>query len=208
MLSIAILLCLPSSSQAGYTVPPRGTDEERRIQSTWRNICNCPYNLKSNGHRCGGSSAWSRPGGDSPLYYVEELENSNKSLPPKKYEAKKYEEWYSSSWCKNAGGNDSVRLRDGTKPDCLLLDKVIEFDFGKGMKPYECVGQAIHYGRMTVKKPECILIQRSDISDETFRRAVRKAQSAVISCGISLRCMNHEGAIVSCPSAMRSGDFK
>ena len=76
------------------------------------------------------------------------------------------------------------------------------------MKPYECVGQAIHYARMTGKMPECILIQRSDISDKTFRRAVRKAQSAVISCGISLRCMNHEGAIVSCPSAMISGDFK
>ena len=76
------------------------------------------------------------------------------------------------------------------------------------MKPYECVGQAIHYGSMTGKMPECILIQRSDISDETFRRAVRKAQSAVISCGISLRCMNHEGTIVSCPSAIISGDFE
>lgn len=76
------------------------------------------------------------------------------------------------------------------------------------MKPYECVGQAIHYGTMLEKKSECILIQRSDISDEKFRRAVRKAQSAVISCGISLRCMNHERKIVSCPSAMISGDFE
>lgn len=109
------------------------------------------------------------------------------------------EKGYSSPWCKNAGGNDSVTLWDDTKPDCVLPDRIIEFDFGKGIKPYECVGQAIHYGRMTGKEPECILIQRSDISDETFQRAVWKAQSAVISCGISLRCMNHDGAIVSCP---------
>lgn len=212
MLSIAILSCVPSYSQAGDTIPLRGTDEERRIQSTWRKniICNCPYNLTSNKHRCGASSAWSRPGGHSPLCYVEELESSNKSLPPKKDEAKKLEGEgkYSSSWCQATGGDDSVTLRDHTKPDCVLPDRVIEFDFGKGMKPYECVGQAIHYAIMTGKMAECILIQRSDISNETFQRAVRKAQSAVISCGISLRCMNHEGAIVSCPSAMRSGDFK
>ena len=76
------------------------------------------------------------------------------------------------------------------------------------MKPYECVGQAIHYARMAGKKPECILIQRSDIPDKTFQKAVRKVQSAVISSKISLQCMNHEGTIVSCPSAIISGDFK
>ena len=168
MLSIAILLCLPSFSQAENTIPTKESDEERRIQS----------------------------------------ESSNKSLPPKRYEAKKDEGWYSSSWCKNADGNDSVTLWDDTIPDCLLPDRVIEFDFGKDEKPYECVGQAIHYARMTGKMPECILIQRSDIPDKMFQKAVRKVQSAVISCGISLRCMNHEGTIVSCPSAIISGDFE
>ena len=201
---MAILSCLPSHSQAGSTIPPSGSDEERRIQSTWRNICNCPYNLKSNGHRCGTSSAWSRPGGNSPLCYVEELnrlnasKNAPESLIDKSLSPKNAEKLYSSPWCRNAGGDDSAKLDDGTKPDCLLSDRVVEFDFGKGMKPYECVGQAIHYGKMTGRMPECILIQRSDISEETFQRAVRKAHSAVI-FGISLRCMNHEGAIFSCP---------
>lgn len=162
VLSIAILLCLPSYSQAEKTIPTEGSDEERRIQS----------------------------------------ESSNKSLPPKKSEAKKSENSYSSSWCKNAGGNNSVTLWDDTIPDCVLPDRVIEFEFGEDMKPYECVGQAIHYARMAGKKAECILIQRSDIPDKTFQKAVRKVQSAVISCGISLQCMNHEGAIVSCPSAI------
>ncbi len=31
--------------------------------------CPCPYNLASNGSHCGKRSAWSRPGGYSPLCY-------------------------------------------------------------------------------------------------------------------------------------------
>jgi hypothetical protein len=34
--------------------------------------CDCPYDRKRNGHRCGGSSAWSRPGGRSPVCFVGE----------------------------------------------------------------------------------------------------------------------------------------
>lgn len=35
----------------------------------YRGSCPCPYNLKSNGYRCGRTSAYSRPGGASPLCY-------------------------------------------------------------------------------------------------------------------------------------------
>jgi len=31
--------------------------------------CPCPYTVASNGSRCGGRSAYSRPGGRSPLCY-------------------------------------------------------------------------------------------------------------------------------------------
>jgi hypothetical protein len=31
--------------------------------------CPCPYNIASNGSRCGGRSAYSRPGGASPKCY-------------------------------------------------------------------------------------------------------------------------------------------
>lgn len=31
--------------------------------------CPCPYNTTSRGHRCGGRSAYSRPGGASPLCF-------------------------------------------------------------------------------------------------------------------------------------------
>ena len=35
--------------------------------------CPCPYNTKSNGHQCGGNSAYSRPGGASPICYAQDI---------------------------------------------------------------------------------------------------------------------------------------
>lgn len=35
--------------------------------------CPCPYSVMSNGYRCGNRSAWSRPGGESPLCYLEDV---------------------------------------------------------------------------------------------------------------------------------------
>jgi hypothetical protein len=38
--------------------------------------CPCPYNLASNGSRCGGRSAYSRGGGYSPLCYDEDVSDA------------------------------------------------------------------------------------------------------------------------------------
>ena len=35
--------------------------------------CPCPYNIARNGSRCGGRSAWSRPGGAAPLCYPKDV---------------------------------------------------------------------------------------------------------------------------------------
>jgi hypothetical protein len=35
--------------------------------------CACPYNLARNGSRCGGRSAYSRPGGAAPLCYPSDV---------------------------------------------------------------------------------------------------------------------------------------
>ena len=35
--------------------------------------CPCPYNLARNGSQCGGRSAYSRPGGASPLCYPQDI---------------------------------------------------------------------------------------------------------------------------------------
>ena len=188
---------------SGGTIPLPGTDEALRIQRTWRNICNCPYNRKSNGHRCGATSAWSRPGGAEPLCYVEELPGytgaQKESYAPNENRASvspaKNEAFYSSAWCKTQGGNANATIADGTRPDCLLPDRVVEFDWGAGMKPYECVGQALHYSRITGKDPVCVLIKKN-ANDAKFANAVRKAKSPLV----ELRCMDTGGAIIPCPN--------
>ena len=38
--------------------------------------CPCPYNSASNGSRCGGRSAWSRPGGASPKCYDSDVSDA------------------------------------------------------------------------------------------------------------------------------------
>jgi hypothetical protein len=35
--------------------------------------CPCPYNSTSNGSRCGGRSAYSRPGGESPKCFASDV---------------------------------------------------------------------------------------------------------------------------------------
>jgi len=35
--------------------------------------CPCPFNTMRNGRRCGGNSAWSKPGGRSPLCYPDDI---------------------------------------------------------------------------------------------------------------------------------------
>jgi hypothetical protein len=40
------------------------------LRSAYVGTCDCPYDRKRNGARCGGTSAYSRPGGRSPACYV------------------------------------------------------------------------------------------------------------------------------------------
>lgn len=41
----------------------------RPIREPYTGICDCPYDYKRNGARCGGTSAYSRPGGRDPECY-------------------------------------------------------------------------------------------------------------------------------------------
>ncbi len=67
-------LALPSValSQALTDDQVRQTMIEESIRSYPGN-CPCPYNLASNGSRCGKRSAWSKPGGFDPLCYLEDI---------------------------------------------------------------------------------------------------------------------------------------
>ncbi len=45
---------------------------ERSI-SAYSGACPCPYNVMRNGRRCGGNSAYSKPGGAEPLCYDKDV---------------------------------------------------------------------------------------------------------------------------------------
>ncbi|GAA4250802.1 hypothetical protein GBZ26_05180 [Azospirillum formosense] len=49
---------------------------ERLVQESidaYLGSCPCPYSTMRNGRRCGGRSAYSRPGGQSPLCYPDDV---------------------------------------------------------------------------------------------------------------------------------------
>lgn len=45
----------------------------RQSIAAYSGNCPCPYSTASNGSRCGGRSAYSRPGGASPKCYPEDV---------------------------------------------------------------------------------------------------------------------------------------
>ena len=66
------------------------------------------------------------------------------------------EAYYQNAWCSRWHGIAEYQLPDYTMVDCLTKNYAVEFDFAK--KWAEAVGQSIHYGQMTGKKPAIILI--------------------------------------------------
>lgn len=63
---------------------------------------------------------------------------------------------YQADWCKRRNGQCEYKLSDNTRIDCLTKNYAVEFDFAK--KWAEAVGQSLHYGMMTGKKPAIVLI--------------------------------------------------
>ena len=66
------------------------------------------------------------------------------------------EAYYQELWCSEQKGKMEYGLPDYTRVDCLTEDHAIEFDFAN--KWAESIGQALHYGMMTGKKPGIVLI--------------------------------------------------
>lgn len=91
-LIVAVVLFIPreSSDNPAPTSPAAGvpppasllTDAEIRQLLIEESIglysgnCPCPYNLDRAGNRCGGRSAYSRPGGASPLCFPEDVSDA------------------------------------------------------------------------------------------------------------------------------------
>ena len=63
---------------------------------------------------------------------------------------------YQDAWCSIHGGVTEYENADHTRVDCLTKTHAVEFDFAN--KWAESIGQALHYGLMTGKKPKVVLI--------------------------------------------------
>ncbi|MBI9047524.1 MAG: hypothetical protein JEZ06_23775 [Anaerolineaceae bacterium] len=72
----------------------------------------------------------------------------------------KSESTHISDWCKENGGQTEVILSDNTRCDCITDTHAVEFDLAN--KWTEAVGQAMHYARVSGKKPGIVLILQSE----------------------------------------------
>lgn len=68
--TLALLLIVAS----GFAAEDLTDDEIRKLLiqrsiAAYSGNCPCPYSVMRNGRRCGGNSAYSKPGGASPLCY-------------------------------------------------------------------------------------------------------------------------------------------
>ena len=79
---LALLLAVPFIAFAGTDSEKKLSDSEikkiliRESIAGYSGNCPCPYNTDRAGRRCGGRSAWSRPGGASPLCYEGDVKQS------------------------------------------------------------------------------------------------------------------------------------
>lgn len=68
--------------RGGSCVRAGPSDEEirriliRRSIASYSGSCPCPYNTDRGGRRCGGRSAYSRPGGASPMCYARDASDA------------------------------------------------------------------------------------------------------------------------------------
>lgn len=76
--------------------------------------------------------------------------------------------------CTRQFNGRAITLPSGLRPDCITAFAVIEFDWAKNPKHYECIGQAITYATQTGKLPVCVLLARN-ASEHAFAIQQRPA---------------------------------
>ena len=63
---------------------------------------------------------------------------------------------YQHAYCSAHNGTEEYELSDKTRIDCLTDEYAIEFDFAN--KWAESIGQCLHYGLLSGRKPKVVLI--------------------------------------------------
>ena len=79
---------------------------------------------------------------------------------------------YQKAWCDAHNGIMEYQNEDYTKIDCLTDKHAVEFDFAN--KWAESIGQALHYGLMTGKKPKVVLILDNPNTQMVYYKRVQK----------------------------------
>lgn len=70
---VALLLAVPSAAQSNLSDAQIKQELIRQSIASYSGSCPCPYSTARNGSRCGGRSAYSRPGGAAPLCYARDV---------------------------------------------------------------------------------------------------------------------------------------
>lgn len=79
---------------------------------------------------------------------------------------------YQEVWCSIHGGITEYENTDHTRVDCLTKTHAVEFDFAN--KWAESIGQALHYGLMTGKKPKVVLILDNPKTQMVYYKRVER----------------------------------
>ena len=79
---------------------------------------------------------------------------------------------YQHAWCSQHKGIEEFENKDFTRVDCLTDKYAVEFDFAN--KWHESIGQALHYGLMTGKKPMVVLILDNPEKQMVYYYRVKK----------------------------------
>lgn len=69
----SLMLVTPVAAQRTMTDAQIRQELIRQSIASYSGSCPCPYSVARNGSRCGGRSAYSRPGGASPLCYASDV---------------------------------------------------------------------------------------------------------------------------------------
>lgn len=72
----AVLLVFSGSLAEAQNVASSKRQMIQQSIERYSGNCPCPFSRARNGSRCGGRSAWSRPGGASPLCYGDDISDS------------------------------------------------------------------------------------------------------------------------------------
>lgn len=79
---------------------------------------------------------------------------------------------YQQAWCSLHNGITEYENADKTRVDCLTSAHAVEFDFAR--KWAESIGQALHYGIMTGKKPMVVLILENPKKQMCYYERVKR----------------------------------